>query len=933
MVVVSANDNGDRKRHVVDDAAARAKAVAMTEAKMIIRNGGTQVEAITAAKEVARRLLEEAKQQSAVLGVTTTDVKTAAVAKDEKELKVTSVVKDEKEQKLMTSAAVGPIATLEAKKVVEVEKGGGFFSMLRNKGRKKKEKTARYRWGVTPIPTPTEENERVVPMIEPSAESRDDVHTTADTFESTTEQHEMSRELTSSSLSNVEKQNVETVVEIDTDVANEENHPTIVPLDNPNSGADYDLTSNRESRSFGSSFKDEGSAAESCDRRVYQLCSIPSVYRRRPISKFVPRQESFDKGILDSLPILNPFLNNVLQAVDEALFPVDSMIDEKIAKKKADRHVHTDVVEESDYAKYSCCSELVFSLADRCGNFDDYENNTLGQDDSWGSGTLGSMSDGESLDYEYKAPSSASKSAITPTDNAATPVFTNKSLNDINIRRKKERNPIVNKGTRVKSLNVVQELSLNQGQACNETDADDPSKSKSVSWATRSESSVSDELFKGGMDKGEKNDSIATTSNEVKFKAMKTIKARRVDMINTRPKSDIVSAPIPSKIKTLMSTFSSSKRFSPGGSIVSTQREAGAVRANDNKVIILDEDKTKVLIEESYYNPNWRDSVVDTVLSAPPVNPFILVQQQQQWLEEEKQQQQQQQQGQMYQMHPGVSPYPGSSHFPSLNAAIIPNSQALSAQMPQPGNQFTTKTPSQNLPGQYKNMLEGGQQHHHHSQSVSRGPSYKINANLSLETEDDNNEDRYAARQLVVYGALDPSVGTTATGFGIHDYYSTAHLTQNGILDSHQMTMAQRPPLPTPRLTEDQIKSLSYNNNALQMQHQGEQRRQTRQQLDPNPNPTIHYTNFAEMIAPQELSLDTLMGKVGSPYFDVSNMMYNMQQMQQYQQDQQPIQQYDHNIHQSNTWTPSSGQATFTPEYNQYYDAIVHGSAQSSMLI
>jgi hypothetical protein len=176
-----------------------------------------------------------------------------------------------------------------------------------------------------------------------------------------------------------------------------------------------------------------------------------------------------------------------------------------------------------------------------------------------------------------------------------------------------------------------------------------------------------------------------------------------------------------------------------------------------------------------------------------------------------------------------------------------------------------------------------------------------------------------------------------ATRFGVGDYYGNAHLTQNGhdgIVANHQLMMAQRPPLPTPRLTEDQIKSLSYNNNALQMQYQGEKRRQTHQQLDPYPIPTIHYTNYAaEMIAPQESTLDTLMGKVGSPYIDVNNMMYNMQQMQQYQQDQQSTQQYEHNIQQSNTWTPSSGQASFTPEYNQYYDAIVHGSARSSMLI
>lgn len=1004
-VTLAANDNAGVKIHAVangtvDDAATRAKTAAMTEAKMIIRNGGTQAEAITAAKEAARRLLEEAKQQSALLETTTADVKTATVAtsaalievidepakelsatEDEKELKVTSLAKDEKEHKLMTSAAVGPIATLEAKKVVEVKKGGGFFSLLRNKGRKKKEKSARYRWGVSPIPTPTEENERDPPMIKPSAESRDDVHTTTDTLESTTEQNEMSRELTSSSEANVEKQNLETVVEIDTDVANEANPPTVIPLDTSNSGADYDLTSNRESRSFGSSSKDEGSAAESCDRRVYQLRKIPSVYRRRPVSKFVPMQDSFDKGILDSLPLLN----NVMQAIDEALFPVvDSKIEGK--KKKADKQVHIDVIEESDYAKYSCCSELVFSLADRYGNPDDYEINTLGQDDSWGSGTLGSMSDGESLDYEYKVPSSASKSATNPTNNAATPIFTTKSLNDTNLRRKKERNPIVNKGTHMKSLNVVQELSSNQGQAWNGTDVDDPSKSKSVSWATRSESVVSDDSSKGGRDKGKNNASITTTSPEVKVNAMKTIKARRVDIINTHAKSDTVSnhtrsistdtkssnltkdiglsftltgtasmEPTPSKIKTLMKTFSSSKRFSHGGSISSLRREACAERANDNKVIIKDEDKTKVLTEESDYNPNWRDSVVDTVLSAPPVTPFILVQQQQR-LEEKKQQQQQQhhyhnqQQGQMYQRHPGVSPYPGSSHFPSLNPAIIPNSQALSAHTPQPGNPFIVKTPSRNLPVQYQNsaagnanMLEGGQQHHHHSRvPVARGPSYKINANLSLETEDDNNEDRYAARQLVGYGAPHSSVGTTATGFGVGDSYSTAHLTQNGItgrpghdgiVAHHQMTMAQRPPLPTPRLTEDQIKSLSYNNNALQMQYQGEQCRQYRQQLDPNPSPTIHYTNYAEMIAPQESSLDTLMGKVGSPYFDVNNVMYNMQQMQQYQQDQQPIQQYDPNIHQSNTWTPSSGQAIFTPEYNQYYDAIVHGTARSSMLI
>jgi hypothetical protein len=1018
-----ANNNEGGK---LDDAATRAKKAAMTEAKNIIRNGGTQEEAIKAAKVAARRLLEEAKQQNSSQ-TTTTNVKTDAVddtatapievideparelsatvaANDDKELKVTSVVvvEDEKEPKVTTSAAVGPIATLEAKK------SGGIFSILRNKGRKKKkEKTARSRWGVSPIPTPTEESGRVAPAIEPPEESRDDVHTTTDTLESTTEQNEMSRELTSSIEPNTEKQHLETVVEIDTDVANEDNPLPVIPSNTPNSGAEYDLTSNRESRSFGSSSKDEGSAAESCDRRVYQLRNIPSVYRRRPLSKFVPKQDSFDKGILDSLPLLN----NVMQAVDEALFPADSTIEGK--KMKEDRHVHTDVVEESDYAKYSCCSEMIFSLADRCGNPDDYDINTLGQDDSWGSGTLGSMSDGESLDYEYKAPSSASKSATTFTDNAATPVFTNKSLNDTNVRRKKERNPIVNKGTHVKSLNVVQELSSNQGQAWNGTDVDDPSKSKSVSWATRSESGVSDDSSKGGRDKGKKNASITTKSPEMKVKAMKTMKARRVDMINTHAKSDTVSnhtrslstdtkssnltkdigvsstltgtasmEPTPSKIKNLMRSFSSSKRFSPGGSIASLRREAYAERANDNKVIvkddnkvsIKDEDKTTVLSEESDYNPNWRDSVVDTVLSAPPVNPFILVQQQQQQqqkrLEEEKQQQQRleeekqqqhqkqqqhhyhnQQQGQMYQRHPGVSPYPGNSHFPSLNPAIIPNSQALSGQMPQPGNLFTIKSPSQNLPGQYhnsaagnSNILEGGQQqHHHHSRvPVSRGPSYKINANLSLETEDDNNEDRYAARQLVGYGAPHSSVGTTATGFVVGDYYSNAHLTQNGIagqpghdgiVANHQMMMAQRPPLPTPRLTEDQIKSLSYNNNALQMQYEGEQRRQTHQQLDPNPIPTIHYTNYNEVISPQESSLDTLMGKVGSPYFDVNNMMYQMQQMQQYQQDQQLMQQYDHNIHQSNTWTPSSGQATFTPEYNQYYDATVHGSARSSMLI
>jgi len=1001
------HDNEDGKRHVVvvvvDDAATRAKLAAMTEAKMVIRNGGTQAEAITAAKEAARRLLEEAKQQSASLATTIT-AKTAAVAtaaaapievidepakelsatvaaKDEKELKVTSVVEDEKEQKVTTSAVVG---TLETNKVAEVKKGGGIFSMLRNKGRKKKEKTVRYRWGVSPIPTPTptEESERVAPVIKPPAESRDDVHTTTDTLQSTTEQNEMSRELTSSSEAYAEKQNVETLVEIDTVIANEDNPPPIIPSGIPNSGTDYDLTSNRESRSFGSSSKDEGSAAESCDRRVYQLRNIPSVYRRRPVSKFVPRQDSFDKGILDSLPLLN----NVMQAVDEALFPVDSELEGK--KKKADRQAHIDVVEESDYAKYSCCSELIFSLADRCGNPDDYEINTLGQDDSWGSGTLGSMSACESLDYEYKAPSSASKSATTPTptDNAATPVVTNKSLSDTNLRRKKERNPIVNKGTHVKSLNVVQELSSNQGQAWNGTDVDDPSKSKSVSWATRSESGVSDDSSKGGRDKGKRNASITTKSDEVKFKAMKTIKARRVDMINTHTKSSTVSnhtrsismdikssnltkdsgvsttltgttsiEPTSSKIKTLMKTFSSSsKRFSPGGSISSLRREAGAERANDNKDVIKAEDKTKVLTEESDYNPNWRDSVVDTVLSAPPENPFILVQQQEQQQQQQQQQQLQhdyhkQQQGQMYQRHPGVSPYPGSSQFPPINPAIIANDNQALSQRPQPGNPFTMKTLSQNLPGQYQNsaagnanMLEGGQQHHHSRVPVSRGPSYKINANLSLETEDDNNEDRYAARQLVGYGAPHSSVGTAATRFGVGDYYGNAHLTQNGItgqpghdgiVANHQIMMSQRPPMPTPRLTEDQIKSLSYNNNALQMQYQGEQRRQTHQQLDPYPIPTIHYTNYAEMIAPQESTLDTLMGKVGSPYIDVNNMMYNMQQMQQYQQDQQSTQQYDHNIQQSNTWTPSSGQVTFTPEYNQYYDAIVHGSARSSMLI
>jgi hypothetical protein len=209
-------------------------------------------------------------------------------------------------------------------------------------------------------------------------------------------------------------------------------------------------------------------------------------------------------------------------------------------------------------------------------------------------------------------------------------------------------------------------------------------------------------------------------------------------------------------------------------------------------------------------------------------------------------------------------------------------------------------------------LMRGEQQHQHFLTPVSREPSFKINANLSIESTDER-QDRYAGIEqhgvdrrddrLVYSGHPHSTVGGMAMHQSAMGGYGSANVTYNNGMTGqmlqgmagtgnmggnagqtvwntnagHQLMMAQQPSLPAPILMSEDpnLASKYYDAPHTKLPH-GKQIQQHHQLADSHPNSTVTYNNWnnnakrQEMMAPSA-SFDLIMGEVGSRYNHVHN--------------------------------------------------------------
>ena len=204
------------------------------------------------------------------------------------------------------------------------------------------------------------------------------------------------------------------------------------------------------------------------------------------------------------------------------------------------------------------------------------------------------------------------------------------------------------------------------------------------------------------------------------------------------------------------------------------------------------------------YDPNWRDNVADFVgTKGHPVNKQHMGQFQRQ------QNHRTQLPGQMHRPHSVAAPPIHSGHFPPLSSSMMQNNGERYRMSPA-NDKYCPHVHA--IVGQWQNpqyapdseIFKWGQQQHHPQIPFLREPTFKINADLSIESTDERH-DRYAGmvhqevgrqdiRTLVDSGPPHSSVGGMA-GSAMGGYGSI-NMTHNGMMgqqgyQSHAWAQAQ----------------------------------------------------------------------------------------------------------------------------------------------
>jgi hypothetical protein len=311
------------------------------------------------------------------------------------------------------------------------------------------------------------------------------------------------------------------------------------------------------------------------------------------------------------------------------------------------------------------------------------------------------------------------------------------------------------------------------------------------------------------------------------------------------------------------------------------------------------------------YDPNWRDNVADTVKTkALPVNENAGFQRQQKH-------QLTQLPGQMIRPHPVGARHLSSGHFPPLSSYVLQNNDE--GYMMSPANDRYYPNIRGNV-GQWQNpqdapdsaMFKSWQQQHHSQLPVSREPTFKINANLSIETTEER-QDRYAGlelqevdmrdvRTLVDSGPPHSSVGMAGYAMGGYD---SINMTHNGM-----------------------------------MGQQGYRRISGNGESDGNAGKTTWNNNTGhQMMMAHQPPHNLMVGEWGSPYNHEHHMMQHVQLPPLYEQSHQPLQQFGqiNNVQQSHAQAQAQAQAQLAlpMDYNygdvQHYHQA-HGQVQSRLV-
>jgi len=350
--------------------------------------------------------------------------------------------------------------------------------------------------------------------------------------------------------------------------------------------------------------------------------------------------------------------------------------------------------------------------------------------------------------------------------------------------------------------------------------------------------------------------------------------------------------------------------FPPGG------REAGVAvfeEANERGSLVLKDEYNRgldrgnanrkktgadTMVLQDDYDPNWRDNVADTVKTkALPVNKNVGFQRQQKHRTP----------------HPVAARHLRSGHFPPLSPSMLQNNGE--GYRMSPANDKYNPIIRGNV-GQWQNpqdapdsaMFKGGQQQHHSQIPVSREPTFKINANLSIETTDER-QDRYAgmeqeevsrrdARTLVDSGPPHLAVGMGGSAVG---EYGSINMTHNGMMGQQR-----------------------YHGTAGNGESDGIAGKTTWN------NNTGH-----QMMMAHQSPLDLMVNEWGSPYNHEHHMMYQGQLPQLYEQGHQPLQPFGQVNYVQQSHARTQAQIATPLDYNyggmQHYHQA-HGLTQAGLV-
>jgi hypothetical protein len=966
-------ESGNNADDGMDDLASRAKRVALAEAMRIIQSGGTQAEAVAAAREAARETIDQRMQASSpsMTATTTTTTTTAAAAAGGGGAKTdATAVVDPNEGGGAVDEPDGPSPDMDrigldisnrltrqaddvaatdntaAEPKVETTLGvnrgglpprgaqhaegggrGSIFSKLRSMGRNRKDKTdttvaaalsakmgrtAKKRRGRHALnielgrsshPPAVAAQQLAAP--EPLAESRDDVQPpVADTDEaaSSRDPHdgELKTKIAKDSSNPREDDREITMVE-----------PSIkreVEIPKDPSIARDEVIPMAVSRLNGS----ESTASESL---VSYDSYIPSYYMHGGYNS------TFDSH--------DGFMDSIINAVNEALFPTKTKIEGQNEEKAVVARRRSDDVEEAEVKQTGCdilgCMELW------CCS-EELENPTITTSDGsevesgLDADTANAVSSGFKVKFQPfkfktkgkkdKKPDvlTTSPGPVSETDQRDSLVGPSNQLNDATVQDPGV--PTTDTETpdssfdKATSKRLIADRSTSKMNASSKLDActvrsgamETPSNSSSLVR------SIGGRLLNGRR-RCKKNSFSKTHDLCVKSGTIETISSKGTNSFLTSTVSD---EPDRSKI----------------GYVVKNTIEKGAVRCYfppggrmADVAVVEKVNESGILVQNDYsdnYNPNWRDNVADTVVTKAPsrTKKGVLEKEQQHQQQQYHHQHQIQQQppqlpGQMYHQHQGVAPVQPSGFFPEGSLNMMQNNREAYGLSPVNNNYHSNGLPNveqwQNPQySQNSAMMRGEQQHIHSIIPVSREPSVKINANLSIESADER-QDRYAGIEqhgvdrlddrLVYTGRPYSSVGGMAMHQTAMGGYGSVNITYNNEMAGqmyhgmegnrtmggnageivwntnagHQMMLAQQSSLHAPIVMSEDPNLASQYYGALHTQLQGMQIQQHHQLADSHPNAAVAYNylnNNAKrqgMMAPLA-SFDLIMDGVSSPY-------------------------------------------------------------------